>query len=500
MRVLFVTPEAHPLAKSGGLADVSAALPLALRRQGADARIIMPAYPCALAALKNARVEMRLAPVFGVEDGALISGQMPGSLAPVWLVHSPSLYARSGGLYQDEHGQDWPDNALRFAYFSRIAADVAGGFVGWTPDVVHANDWHTGLVPLFLAQQDAPAPTTVFTIHNLAFQGNFSREIVAPLGLPDDAFRPDNIEFYGQASFLKAAIRYCDRLTTVSPTYAREVLTADFGCGLDGCLRARQADFTGILNGIDDESWNPATDRHIAQPFSARDIAGKRLCKFALQRACGLPVDPAIPVVGFVSRITHQKMADILLEALPAIARSGAQLVLLGNGDRSLERAFERVGADHPEALAIRIGYDEVFAHALQAGADVLLAPARYEPCGLTQIYAMQYGTVPVVRRTGGLADTVTDATAATLADRTATGFAFDDVSARSLLGALGRALAAYHEPLTWRRLQLEGMSRDSGWKASATAYLSLYRDAAGLGAPAFSVEPAEAAMQVAAS
>lgn len=442
----------------------------------------MPAYPSALAALRNSRLEVRLEPVLGIDDGALISGQMPGSQTPVWLVHAPSLYGRSGGLYQDGHGADWPDNALRFAYLSRIAAMVAGGPAGWRPDVVHANDWHTGLVPLYLKLHHSPRPATVFTIHNLAFQGNFPSALLSALGIPERVFNPAGVEFYGQISFLKAAIAYADKLTTVSPTYAREILTPQFGCGLDGMLKSRRQDFSGILNGIDGDIWNPATDPHVERAFDARDIAGKRLCKAALQRECGLQVDPEAPLIGFVSRLTHQKMADILLEALPAIARSGAQLVVLGSGDPGLEAALEHAGDAHRPSVAVEIGYDEASAHRLQAGADILLAPARYESCGLTQLYAMKYGTVPVVRRTGGLADTVTDATTETLSDRTATGFVFEDVTARSLLGSISRAQAAYREPLTWRRLQVHGMSRDNSWRASAAQYASLYRRTAALG------------------
>ena len=481
MRVLFVTSEAYPLAKSGGLADVSGALPAALIGQGIDVRLLLPGYPAALRGLKDARVEMQLKPLLGIEDATLISGQLPNSIVPVWLVNAPSLFSRPGDLYQDEDGRDWLDNAQRFAFLAHVAARIASGLVRWRPDVIHANDWHAGLLPLLLSLEPAPAPATVFTIHNLAYQGNFPREVLSALGIPDRFFHADGLEFYGQVSFLKAAIRYGDKLTTVSPTYAKEILTPEFGCGLDGVLRDREHDLFGILNGIDENIWNPAIDNHLPSPYSAKDTAGKRLCKAELQRECGLEADPETPLIGFVSRLAHQKMADVLLDVVPAIVESDAQFVLVGKGDPGLETAFERLNETYPRNIAIRIGYEEALAHRIQAGADMLLAPARFEPCGLTHLYALRYGTLPVVRRTGGLTDTVTDANAETLSDRTANGFVFDDPTAHGLLGAIRRALTAYREPLTWRRLQLEGMARDFSWKKGAARYASLYSDVTGI-------------------
>ncbi len=480
MRALFVTAEAYPLAKSGGLADVSRALPLALARQGIDIRILMPAYSSALLHLKNPRIVARLEPLLGVEDGTLISGELPDTDLPVWLVDAPSLYRRSGGLYQDDDGRDWADNGLRFAYLSHVAAKVACGLLDWKADVVHANDWHAGLLPLLLSLEPAPRPATIFTIHNLAFQGNFPRDILPAIGIPDRFFSADGLEFYGQVSFLKAAIRYSDRITTVSPTYAKEVLTPEFGCGLDGVLRDRGDDFCGILNGIDAELWNPATDKNLAQTYSARDIAGKRICKAELQCALGLEICSETPLVGYVSRLTDQKMADVVLQAVPFLVESGAQFVLVGEGDPAFEHAFEALGGRYP-GVAIQIGYHEAAAHRLQAGADILLAPARFEPCGLTQLYAMRYGTIPVSRRTGGLADTVVDAGAATLSNRTATGFLFDDADLASLEDATGRALALFEEPLAWRRLQLQAMAQDFSWDASAAQYAALYHTVSGL-------------------
>ncbi|MES2294383.1 MAG: glycogen synthase GlgA [Pseudomonadota bacterium] len=477
-RVLFVTSEAEPLAKSGGLADVSRALPIALKQQGIDVRILLPGYPGAIGQLANPRIETRLKPMLGVESAALISGRLPGSDVPVWLVHAPSLFSRAGGLYQDDGGQDWTDNALRFAFLARVATEIAAGRVlDWKPDVVHANDWHAGLVPLLLAMEKGSKPATVFTIHNLAFQGNFPREVLPSIGIPEQLFTDGDVEFYGQVSYLKAAIHYSDKVTTVSPTYASEVLSPELGCGLDGALQARKQNFCGILNGIDNELWDPAKDVHLPHRYSRHDISGKRLCKAELQRTLGLEINPRIPLVGFVSRLAHQKMADVILENVPSIMAAGAQFALVGEGDPVLEVAFEALQRQYPHRVAVHIGYEEALAHRLQAGVDILLAPARFEPCGLTQLYALRYGTVPVVRRTGGLADTVTDIGPPDLA----TGFVFEDPTGDGLMSAIGRALALYKEPLAWRRLQLKGMAEDFGWAASAERYAALYHQATGI-------------------
>ena len=480
MRVLFVTSEVFPLAKSGGLADVSSALPEALRARGIDVRILLPGYPRALATLKNVQIEARLDTLLGTEGAMLVSGEVPGSGIRAWLVHSPALYLRNGGLYQDAQGGDWPDNALRFGFLCHVARVIALGRIGsWTPDIVHANDWHTGLLPLLLSSRDGPKPATVLTIHNMAFQGNFPAHLYSHLEIPEGLFHPDGIEFYGQLSFLKAGIRYADRITTVSPSYAEEILSPEFGCGLDGVLRQRATALTGILNGIDDAIWNPRSDPHLPRPYCAADISGKRLCKAELQRELGLERDDEAPLVGFVSRLTHQKMADVILSALPQILGGGAQIVVLGQGDPALEAGFKAFAAGGSPGLAVRIGYEEGLAHRLQAGADILLAPARYEPCGLTQLYAMRYGTVPVVRRTGGLKDTVIESSPAALLNRTATGIVFDVPGVDGLMRGISQAFALYREPLLWRRLQLQGMAQDFSWAASASRYADLYREMA---------------------
>jgi starch synthase len=330
------------------------------------------------------------------------------------------------------------------------------------------------LLPYFLACHDGARPRTVFTTHNMAFQGNFAHGEVPDIGGGD-------FEFYGKISYLKASLRYADRVTTVSPTYAREILTPEYGFGLEGVLAARGSDFSGILNGIDETIWNPATDRFLPANYRPRDTAGKRMCKRELQRELELPPAPEVPVIGFVSRLTEQKMADTLAEALPWIAESGAQLAVVGEGDRAIEATLAEAAQKHPTRIAATIGYDEALAHKLQAGSDILLAPARFEPCGLTQLYALKYGTLPVVRRTGGLADTVIDTNNSSLCDRTASGFVFNDPTTDGMISALSRALALYRDQLHWRLVQLQAMTRSFGWDRSAGAYMDLYRGVTGM-------------------
>jgi starch synthase len=478
MRVLFVSSEAYPLAKTGGLADVSAALPKALADLGVDVRVAMPGYDQALSAAANKVAHARL------DDPGpptqLVSARMPDTGLPVWLVDCPCLFRRSGGPYQDESGQDWPDNAQRFSHFSQVVARIAAGDAGldWRPDIVHTNDWHTGLVPLLL--QDRPArPATLFTIHNLAYQGVFPAATLADLGLPGDVLTSEGIEFYGQVSLLKAGIRYSDRLSTVSPSYAREIITPEQGCGLDGLLHARARHLHGILNGVDYRLWNPGDDIHLAQGFTGRDLSGKRACKAELQRELGLDVDPDVALIVSLSRITHQKMADVVLDALPAILDRPVQFALLGDGDRGMLNRFAETARNWPGRLAAHSGYTEPGAHRLLAGGDLLLHPSRFEPCGLTPLYALCYGTLPIVSAIGGLTDTIADATPAALRRGTATGFAFREATALAMVGALDRALALYRQPVAWRRMQTTAMAQDFGWDASARHYLAVYRQLA---------------------
>jgi starch synthase len=479
-RVLFASSEIFPLAKTGGLADVSAALPDAIAGLGSDVRLVMPGYAEALDRLEAKQPAVPLGDILGVGDAALVRGSMPGSALPVWLVDCPALYRRRGGPYADAHGRDWPDNDIRFALFDHAVARLALGAAGagWRPDVVHLNDWHLGLVPALLAAETGSRPPTVLTIHNMAFQGLFPAETLPRLGWPRHCFAPEGIEFCGQVSFLKAGIRFADRLTTVSPRYAREILMPEFGCGLDGLLRARAGDLVGILNGIDYDGWTPEDATSVPRPYKSGDLSGKRQCKAALQGELGLAGEPNAPLIAFVARLTHQKMADVLATVVPAIVDQGAQLAVCGEGDRSIEETLSALETRYPGRVAVRIGYQEAFARRVLAGADILAAPSRFEPCGLTQMYAMRFGTLPIVRRVGGLADTVTgheDGDPGV--NRDATGFVFEHATAEGLADAVARACRLFQERIPWRAMQLRAMTRDFRWRRSAERYLALYAD-----------------------
>lgn len=477
LRVLFVCSEAFPLAKSGGLADVCSALPATLAELGVDIRIMVPAYPSALDGLRRKRIVDSYVDAASGLDCRLVAGNMPDSGLPVLLLDCPDLFRRGGGLYQDGGGADWRDNHRRFAALCAGAARVALGRtpLAWRPDIVHGNDWHTGPLPALLRESGEARPRTVLTIHNLAFQGLFPLEAFPELGLAADALSPDGMEFYGRLSFLKAGISYSDRLTTVSPNYAREILTAEHGCGLEGLLRRREADLVGILNGVDYRVWCPSRDSELPSRYTPDALQGKAACKAALQQEMGLPVAPDAPLMIYVNRLTHQKMADVLLEALPAAVSTGAQIVIHGAGERSYEDEFADLARRHPDQVRTRIGYHEGLAHRLHAGADIALTPSRFEPCGLTTMYAMRYGALPVTRRVGGLADTVRDADADLAAAPDGTGFLFDAASADELAACMRRAVERYGNDAAWQPLQRRAMRRDFGWERSARRYLALY-------------------------
>jgi starch synthase len=475
-RVLFVSSEAFPLAKTGGLGDVCSALPATLSRLGADVRLMIPAYPQALDVASNKRVVAEFHEVVGEGGCRLIAGTMPDSGLPVLLFDAPRLFGRAGGLYQDGDGCDWRDNHRRFAVFCHAAAQVAAGEIaGWRADVVHANDWHTGLLPALLRKAGPQRPRSVFTIHNLSFQGNFPLQVLSDLGLPPEAATPEGIEFYGQLSFMKSGIRYADRLTTVSPTYANEILTPEHGCGLEGLLRSRAGDLTGILNGVDYDIWCPSKDAELPHQYTADELAGKKACKAALQQELGLPPAPDAPLIIFVNRLTHQKMADVVLEGLPAAMAGGAQIVVHGAGERRFESGFQEMAAQFSMQMATRIGYTEGLAHRLNAAADVSLTPSRFEPCGLTTMYAMRYGAMPLTRPVGGLADTVQDAGQTHGDYAQGTGFVFEDANAGELASCMRRAMNWYGNEDAWRPLQRRAMKRDFGWERSAQRYLAVY-------------------------
>ncbi len=482
MNVLFAASEAYPLVKTGGLGDVAYSLPKALHARGADIRLVLPGYHDLLRQLDAMRIAGWLE-VRGSERTLgvrVLEARHAAYPFPLWIVDCPSLFDRPGNPYVAANGRDWPDNAERFAVFARtvalLAQDALG--LGWRADVVHSHDWQTGLVPAFLADLATP-PRTVFTIHNLAYGGYFPHADFVRLQLPAHWWSPEGVEFHGGLSMLKSGIVYADAITTVSPTYAEEICTPEFGYGLDGLLRSRRHKLTGILNGIDTEAWNPATDPHLPAHYSKTRIQpGKRRNKRALLERFQ-PVDDTLldaPLLGTVGRLVEQKGIDWILAAMPVLlAESDARFVLLGSGQALYEQKLQRLAQQHPDRIMVEIGYDEELAHRIEAGADLFLMPSRFEPCGLNQMYSLRYGTPPVVFRTGGLADTVVDADAPHCADGTATGFVFDQPEVSGFLHAIRRALDLYRQPKAWRRLQQAGMRQNFDWSESAGHYLSLY-------------------------
>jgi starch synthase len=469
------------------LADVSAALPAALREYGIDTRVLLPAYPQALERAPHPREISRLGNVAGWGEARILETSLPGNHVTVWLVDCPALYQRDGGPYQTHDGRDWPDNAERFALLNHAAMAIVDGAVdGWIPHLVHANDWHAGLTPLLLSARKRIRPATVFTIHNLAYQGLFDAETFARLGLPRELF--GNIEFYGRISYLKAGIASADALTTVSPTYAAEILTPEYGCGLDGLLRARSDHLTGILNGADYGVWDPRSDPHLPATYSCRSLSGKLACKREIQREMELTPDDDAPLMAFMSRLVHQKMPDVVLEAMPTLIEQGMQFALVAEGDSGYEAGFRALTERFPGRVAMRSDYEEALGHRLLAGSDLLAHPARFEPCGLVPIYALRYGTIPIVRNSGGMADSVVDATVESIQHGTGTGFIFAGSSAQDFLDCTRRALSFYRQPLPWRKLQTNAMAQDFSWRPSAEAYAQLYYSLVGM--PAAAYEP----------
>jgi len=473
MRLLFVTSEAYPLVKTGGLADVAGALPVALTHQGVDARVLMPAYSGVLDRVETTGPARTLGEVLPNIRARLVPAREPHGEAPLLLVDCPALFERPGGPYLDEHGHDWPDNFLRFALLGRVGAMVAaqGAVPDWHPDIVHASDWQSGLTAAYLKHWGAQRPRSVFTVHNLHYQGIFGREVLPMIGLPDAMYSVEGLEFYGHVSYLKAGLYYSDFLTTVSPTYAREIQTHMGGEGLHGLLSSRASRLQGLLNGVDREAWNPQADPHIAAPFSRDDLSGKALCKAALQREMGLSENPDAPLFGVVSRFVEQKGIDLALAVISTIVDAGGQIVILGSGDSGLEWHVRGAASALPAQVAAQIGYDEGLSHRIQAGCDALLVPSRFEPCGLTQLYAMRYGTVPVVRRTGGLADTVIDVEDGS----PGTGVVFDHPESGDLIDAVRRTIALYRQPEAWRTVMRNGMAQDFSWDRVARDYIALY-------------------------
>ena len=480
MQVLYITAELYPWVKSGGLGDVAAALPPALIAEGIDVRLLLPGFRGFLDAFPGITDIARLTTPFATERVRVCLTRLPGSESLAYLVDHPAFYDRPGNPYAGPDSSDWPDNHRRFGLFGWIAAELArGADPGWRPDILHGHDWHTGLAPAYLAARPPAAGhvPTVFTVHNLAYRGPFPGTIFPELALPPEFFSIDGVEFFGTVSFIKAGLFYSDRLTTVSPTYAREIQTPAFGWGLDGLLRARNNVLTGILNGVDPRFWDPRHDKNLPQTYCTEDAAaGKRAAKAVLQRRLGLEPGDGGPLHGVVSRLTPQKGLDLVLAGLPDLVTGGGQLALLGSGDDDLEQAFRAAAEQYRGRVGVAIGYDESLAHLIIGGSDVILVPSRFEPCGLTQLYALRYGALPLVRRIGGLADTVVDATATSLAEGVATGFAFDDDSPSALMSAIGRATELFREREIWQRMMRRAMTRDFSWAAAARLYAGVYR------------------------
>ncbi len=476
MDILFASSEAHPLIKTGGLADVSGSLPRAIRNSKQEIRLILPAYPAAVAGAGSLKTVATLDLPGANQPVRLLQGRLPHTRVRLYLVDCPQYFDRDGGPYSTPEGPDWPDNADRFALFARAVCAVAMNRAGldWQPQLVHCNDWQTGLVPALLSRE-AVRPTTLFTIHNLAYQGLFDWQAFQRLGLPPEWWSLDGLEFHNHLSFIKGGLVFADWISTVSPRYAEEIRTPQFGCGLEGLLEHRKAQLSGILNGVDYRTWSPGRDTLIARRYTARTLRLKLENKRALQTAFGLPDDPFVPVLAHVGRLVDQKGIDLILELLPELLKRHLQLVIMGTGQPELEAALKKAGQQHPDRFGVRIEYDEALAHQLEAGADAFLMPSRFEPCGLNQLYSLRYGTPPIVHNTGGLADSVVDADDSSLEEGIATGFIFDAPQPEPLLDAIDRALALYAEPDRWKQLAQTGMHRDFSWAQSAAAYLDLY-------------------------
>jgi starch synthase len=484
VRILYAASEVAPYAKTGGLADVAGALPEALARLGHEVKVIMPRY----AVVDGKR--------WGLESRGDLQVRLAGKDYPftLWSGHRPPAAARTdppvevlflsndrlfgrSELYQ-EKGLDYPDNMERFAAFSRAVLEIPKR-LDWFPDVIHGNDWQTALIFVYRRFFFSADPLfrkagTLLTIHNLGYQGLFPGSDFPKLGLPPKYFTPETLEFYGKVNLLKAGLVFAGILNTVSLTYSREIQSSEFGCGLEGVLHTRRPDLFGITNGVDYQQWDPAHDPYLPQPYNARSLKGKRICKEALQKECRLPVKD-VPLIGMITRLTPQKGVDLVIETLDELMRLNLQLVILGAGEPDIQQKLKQAMGRHPEKLSVRLTFDEPLAHRIEAGSDLFLMPSRYEPCGLNQLYSLRYGTIPVVRKTGGLADTVVDATPLNLADGKADGFLFEPASSHELLTTVRLALKLFREKDGWYRMMRTGMAADFSWDRSAREYEKLY-------------------------
>ncbi|MDQ6435918.1 glycogen synthase GlgA [Mesorhizobium sp. LHD-90] len=476
MQVLAVTPEIFPLIKTGGLADVTGALPIALASHGVTTRTLVPGYPVVMAAFRKKK------PVHhydGLHGGkAAVHAAKVGELE-LFVLDAPHLFDRIGGPYGDAGGKDWPDNWRRFAALSQVGADIAAGVIaGYVPDLVHVHDWQAALTLAYMRYGKAVGVPSAITVHNLAFQGQFSASIFPELSLPPQAMALDGVEYYGGVGYLKAGLQSAWAITTVSPTYAQEIRTPQFGMGLDGLINSRAADLHGIVNGIDVDIWDPATDPHLVSPYSRTALKAREANKQAVEQRFDLKRDNG-PIVCVISRLTWQKGMDVLASVVDEIVATGARLAVLGSGDSGLEGTLLAAAARHRGRIGVVIGYDEALSHTMQGGCDAIVIPSRFEPCGLTQLYGLRYGCVPLVARTGGLADTIIDANEAAVAAGVATGLLFAPESGAALLQAVRRTVELHSDRTIWGSIQKQGMKADVSWHRSAAKYADLYKSLA---------------------
>jgi len=473
MQVLSVASEIFPLVKTGGLADVVGALPPALAGHGVAMRTLVPGYPVVMSAFRKKKAALTYPSLQGGKasvHAATVEG------LDLLVIDAPHLFDRPGGPYSDVGGRDWPDNWRRYAALGKVAGDIAAGVIaGYRPDIVHAHDWQAAMAPAYMRYGDAVGVPSVVTVHNLAFQGQYGADIFPQLGLPPEAMGIDGVEYYGGVGFLKAGLRAAWAITTVSPTYAQEIRTPAFGMGLDGLLNMRSSDLFGIVNGIDIDIWNPETDPRLAQTFGAKSLKGRKVNRTAVEKRFELDADDSL-LTCVISRLTWQKGMDVLAATLDAIVAAGARLAVLGSGDPGLEGALLAAAARHRGRVGVVIGYDETLSHLMQGGADAILIPSRFEPCGLTQLYGLRYGCVPMVARTGGLADTVIEANEAAVAAGVATGYQFAPESGEAMLHAIRRAVEAKADAAVWSSMQKQGMKSDVSWARSGAKYVDLYR------------------------
>lgn len=475
-KVLFVTSEVHPLIKTGGLADVSSGLPKALAELSQDVRILVPNYQ----AIRTDQ-DIHFVCTIHVDhrNVNILETRLPESDVTIWLVDCPEYFSHPGNPYLDKQGNPWANSAERFSLFCRVAVEVAmnRAHLNWHADIVHCNDWQSGLIPALLSLEPS-RPATVFTIHNLAYQGLFPSTTFSNLRLPEQLWNPGTtgLEFFGMLSFIKGGLGCADRITTVSPTYALEIQTPEFGYGLEGLLSHREEDLSGIINGIDTDHWNPEKDVNIAQQYSATTLIKKKLNKASLQKQASLPVDEEITVIGLIGRLVEQKGIDMVIDCLPELAAMPVQFILLGSGESNYEMRLQNLANLYPKNISITLGYNEQLAHQIEAGADIFLMPSRFEPCGLNQMYSLRYGTIPIVRKTGGLADTVIDSLPDSILDQSANGIVFNEPSPGALLEAVKRALLLYSDAKIWKSMQRSAMNQDLSWQRSAKQYISLYK------------------------